>query len=61
MKLSHGSRCWSAQLSRRPEDLLVLLESIRAPECTAMVRLPASARLSTPPQAGDGAMMRMAM
>jgi hypothetical protein len=59
MKLSHASRCWSAQLSRRPADLLVLLESIRSPECTAMVRLPAGARLSTPP--GGGAMMRMAM
>jgi hypothetical protein len=61
LKLSHACRCWSAQLSRRPADLLVLIESIRSPECKAMVTLPAGARLSAPPGAGGGAMMRIAI
>ena len=58
LKLSNACRCWSAQLSRRPEDLLVLLDSIQSPECTAIVTLPAGARMSAPP---GGTMMRMAI
>lgn len=48
MKLSAASRCWQAQLSRRPEDLLVLLDSIRGPACAAILTLPSSS-LSAPP------------
>ena len=50
-KLSHASRCWTAQLSRRPEDLLVLLDSIRSPACTAMITLPSSASVGAPREA----------
>ena len=57
MKLSQMCRCWQAQLSRRPQDLLVLLDSIRAPACTAMITLPASASISAP----GGAGVKMAM
>ncbi len=56
MKLGQSSRCWQAQLSRRPEDLLVLLDSIRSPACTAIITLP-SAGLSAP----SGPVLRLAM
>jgi hypothetical protein len=49
MKLAQTCRSWQAQLSRRPDDLLVLLDSIRSPACTAMITLPSSASLSAPP------------
>jgi hypothetical protein len=57
MKLGQMCRTWSAQFSRRPEDLLVLLDSMRGPACTAMITLPKSAGLSAP----AGAVVRMAM
>jgi len=49
MKLAQSCRTWQAQLSRRSDDLLVLLDSIRSPACTAMITLPSSASLSAPP------------
>ena len=45
MKLSQRCRAWQAQLSRRPEDLLVLLDSIRT---TAFAAMLPSASLSAP-------------
>lgn len=57
LKLSAACRCWQAQLSRRPDDLLVLLDSIRSPACTAIITLPTSAGLSAP----AGTALRMAM
>jgi hypothetical protein len=49
MKLGQACRCWESQFSRRPDDLLLLLDSIRAPVCTALVTLPKSAGLSAAP------------
>jgi hypothetical protein len=48
LKLAQHSRCWQVQLSRTAEDLLVLLDSIRGPGCTAIVAAN-SAALSVPP------------
>jgi len=57
MKLSQRCRAWQGQLSRRAEDLLVLLDSIRSPACSAMVTFP-SASLSAAPASP---VMKMAM
>ena len=57
MKLSQRCRAWQGQLSRRAEDLLVLLDSIRSPGSTAMVTFP-SASLSAAPASP---VMKMAM
>jgi hypothetical protein len=61
IKLSQRCRAWQAQLSRRPEDLLVLLDSIRAPGRSsgggAMITFP-SASLSAAPASGT---MKLAM
>jgi hypothetical protein len=62
IKLSQRCRSWQAQLSRRPEDLLVLLDSIRAPGRAgagsgAMVTLP-SPSLAAAPASGA---MKLAM
>lgn len=56
-KLSAECRCWQGQFSRQPKDLLVLLDSMRAPACAATVKLPTSAALSAPGVAG----LRLAM
>jgi hypothetical protein len=56
-KLSADCRCWQGQFSRRPEDLLVLLDSMRGPVCTTTVKLPTSAALSAPGTTG----LRLAM
>jgi hypothetical protein len=58
MKLSAGARCWQAQLSRRADDLLVLVESMRGPQCTAIITLPTGASIGSP---GVGPTLRMAM
>jgi len=50
-KLGQSCRCWQAQLSRRADDLLVLLDSIRSPACTALVSA-ASAALAPAPASG---------
>ena len=55
MKLSQACRSWQLQLSRRPDDLLVLIDSIRSPACTAMITLP-SAGFSSAPAAVRAAM-----
>jgi hypothetical protein len=51
-KLGQSCRSWQAQLSRRPEDLLVLLDSIRSPACTALIAAP-SASFSAAPASGS--------
>jgi hypothetical protein len=57
LKLGQACRTWSAQLSRRPDDLLVLLDSIRMPAGRGVLTLPSSAGLSAP----GGATLKMAM
>jgi hypothetical protein len=47
IKLAQRCKCYQAQLSRHPEDLLVLLDSVRSPAGRSVLALP-SAALSAP-------------
>ena len=47
IKLAQRCKCYQAQLSRHPEDLLVLLDSVRSPGNRSVLALP-SAALSAP-------------
>jgi hypothetical protein len=48
IKLAQLTRCYQAQLSRRPEDLLVLLDSIRSPSARNTLTLPSAALSGVP-------------
>jgi hypothetical protein len=48
MRLGQACRSWQVQLSRRPDDLLVLIDSIRSPACTAMITLPSMGLSAAP-------------
>jgi hypothetical protein len=56
-KLSAACRCFQGQFSRRPEDLLVLLDSMRSADRAGTLALPRSAALSAPGAVG----LRLAM
>jgi hypothetical protein len=56
IKLGQMCRCWQGQLSRRPEDLLVLLDSIRS-TTGGLVKATPSAALPVP----AGTTLKMAM
>jgi len=49
LKLSQKARCGQVQLSRRPEDFLVMLETVRGPAPGSIVTMTA-AGLSSPPK-----------
>jgi len=49
LKLSQRARCGQVQLSRRPEDFLVMLETVRGPAPGSIVTMSA-AGLSSPPK-----------
>jgi hypothetical protein len=47
IKLAQLCRCYQAQLSRQPDDLLVLIDSMRSPSARTVLSLPSTA-LSAP-------------